>query len=128
MDTDLTGVATVLIDKHFRSFCYTITLNRASNTPTTAAHIHIGDVGEPGPIVIPLAAPPAGGTKSAGCGTASSDLLRDIVNRPDDYYVNVHTEGHPAGAIRGQLVLTSSPKHGGHDGGPTLVCGSGRGA
>jgi len=30
-------------------------------------------------------------------------LLMDIIQHPQDYYVNVHTADFPGGAIRGQL-------------------------
>jgi hypothetical protein len=37
------------------------------------------------------------------CATASASLIADILANPADYYVNVHTKEHPAGAIRSQL-------------------------
>jgi hypothetical protein len=34
-----------------------------------------------------------------------ADLQDDLLARPSDYYVNVHTRAYPDGAVRGQLEL-----------------------
>src|SRR5262249_28548348 len=72
--------------------------------PATAAHIHVGATGVPGPVVVPLA-PPDAFNHSRGC-TKGVDraLITDILTHPYNYYVNVHTTDFPAGAMRGQLV------------------------
>ena len=64
-----------------------------------AAHIHKGKKGVAGPVVIPLFTAP----KHTGCVKASKSLVRSIVKSPAGYYVNVHTQAFPGGAIRGQL-------------------------
>jgi hypothetical protein len=96
------GSASVLFRGDGR-LCFTIIVNRI-DTPT-AAHIHRGVAGTNGPIVIPFTAPETGspGTSSGCFGELDRELLEDIRNNASRYYVNVHTELFPAGAIRGQL-------------------------
>jgi len=70
--------------------------------PATAAHIHRGAAGLAGPPVVTLTTPDAAG-RSQGCAAVDPGLAREIAMRSFDFYVNVHTAPHPAGAIRGQL-------------------------
>jgi hypothetical protein len=95
------GSATILIDG--TTLCFGITVNNLDQP--TAAHIHHGVAGVNGPIVVPLTPPASGnpGASSACLPEVDPDLLREIHVRPGRFYVNVHTEPFPAGAIRGQL-------------------------
>jgi hypothetical protein len=72
-----------------------------SIAPATAAHIHRGPAGVAGPVVIPLTPPTSG--SSSNCVNADPDLIKEIRQNPEDFYVNVHNAPFPAGAIRGQL-------------------------
>ena len=67
--------------------------------PASAAHIHLAPRGEPGPVVVPLSAPTNG--RSSGC-VIDSDADAIVAN-PSAYYVNVHNQPFPGGALRGQL-------------------------
>ncbi|MDP8951076.1 MAG: CHRD domain-containing protein, partial [Actinomycetota bacterium] len=69
--------------------------------PATAAHIHLGFRGEAGPIVAELEAPTDGSSK--GCVAVPRALSLGLKEHPSRYYVEVHNEPFPAGAIRGQL-------------------------
>ena len=68
----------------------------------TAAHIHRGPAGSAGPVVVPLTTPDAAG-RSQGCAAVDPGLARELSLRSSEFYVNVHSAPHPAGAIRGQL-------------------------
>lgn len=67
--------------------------------PATAAHIHLGGMGNAGNVVVPLCTP----CKSGMTGTSkiSAALKKDFTKHL--LYVNVHTAKNPAGEVRGQL-------------------------
>src|SRR6266705_593737 len=52
--------------------------------------------------LIPLTAPVSG--SSSGCKRVDQMVLKDILQNPEQYYINVHTTAHPGGAGRGQLT------------------------
>jgi CHRD domain len=83
--------------------CFGMTV-RGLDQPV-AAHIHRGNPSVSGPIVVPLTQPTSGDAgASSGCVTVSdAKLLSAIVKHPSRYYVNVHTQAFPSGAVRGQL-------------------------
>jgi hypothetical protein len=104
-----TGTATVRLRAGQGQVCYQL---EASNLPpAVAAHIHQGNAGSSGNVVVPLKTPNAAG-KSSGCATALRTLLNSILADPASYYVNVHTAEFPNGAIRGQLTGTSTDSFG----------------
>ena len=74
----------------------------------TAAHIHRGGAGVNGPPVLALTTPDANG-RSQGCATVDPNLAREIGMAPQEFYVNVHNEALPQGAIRGQMRDVSGP-------------------
>lgn len=47
-----TGTATIEIDRNARTLCYAITTQNVA-LPLAAAHIHVGAVGQAGPVVVP---------------------------------------------------------------------------
>ncbi len=100
-DPDGTGTATVNIDATKGEVCYEVTV-RMIDRPT-GMHIHEGEAGESGPVVVPLTAPTASDATSSDCVEAEDSLIGRITARPGDFYVNVHTATYPEGAVRGQL-------------------------
>ena len=96
---DARGNATVRVAPGRNRVCYDVDYR---NIPqVTMAHIHAGRAGVAGPPVVTLRMP-NGGT-SRGCANVSRALARDLIDRPQRFYVNVHSRAFPNGAIRGQL-------------------------
>ena len=87
-----------------RELCYGITVTNIA-TPG-AAHIHKGSPSQAGPIVQALTQPAEGDPgASSDCVQLSSSLASDLAKNPSKYYVNVHNEAFPGGAVRGQLFV-----------------------
>ena len=99
-DEDGIGSASVIIDQELSVLCYA--LHAVNIEPPTAAHIHQGGVDIAGEVVVPLNAP-TGGNASDCIRGLDRDLLERILQDPRAFYVNVHNENFPGGAVRGQL-------------------------
>ena len=107
------GKATVKINVDRRRACFSLSWDRID--APSMAHIHEGDADTAGPIVIPLFMTGDEGLpgdqdlpdtldSAGGCVTeVEKALLRNIKNNPREFYVNIHNDAFPAGAIRGQL-------------------------
>lgn len=66
----------------------------------TMAHIHMGERGTNGPVIIPLVK--NGDTYSAPAGAKLSDAQMQAF-KDGKLYVNVHTAQHKGGEVRAQL-------------------------
>ena len=100
-DEDATGTAVVYLRGDSNEVCVDLTVQNTT-LPTSAAHIHRGAAGEAGPPVVPLTAPGDTGLSST-CVTVEAELMQELINDPQNFYVNVHTDEFPDGAVRGQL-------------------------
>lgn len=86
-------------------------------------HIHEAPAGQNGPILIPLTDDVvlmAGGTAGCGWSKIALNATQAQALTAGNLYLNIHTEGNPAGALRGQLLPTVSPTNGAADG-PTDI-------
>lgn len=100
-DPNGSGTATITLNYGQSQVCWEIQVSGIA-LPATGAHIHEAPATTTGPIVVPLTPPDATGF-SSGCTTVNRELIKDIIQHPEEYYVNVHTTEFPSGAIRGQL-------------------------
>lgn len=98
-DPGTTGTAHLTLNQGQEEVCFDIEVEGES-TPILAAHIHAAPAGVNGGIVVDFQ---WGETFGSGCVEADADLIKDIRQNPEQYYVNVHNATAPAGAARGQL-------------------------
>ncbi|MGH9008787.1 MAG: CHRD domain-containing protein [Acidimicrobiia bacterium] len=94
-----TGDATIEIDADAGQVCQVIS-HENTGAPLTLAHIHEGDAGVNGPVVVDLQVLPSG---QEACSDANPAVLREIVANPGGFYVNLHTDDFPNGVLRGPL-------------------------
>ena len=104
-DKDGSGTAHVALITSEDRLCYS--LEASDIESATKAHIHEGSASENGPVVVKLDPPPEDRT-SSGCTDVNPALLRNLLEKPQNYYVDVHNKEFPHGAIRGQLSLTEA--------------------
>ena len=100
-DPDGSGTASLSLNPGQEEVCFELLVSDIA-LPATGAHIHVGTADVAGPVVVPLTAPDESGT-SSGCVSADRELIKSIIQNPEEYYVNVHSTEFPAGAVRGQL-------------------------
>lgn len=67
----------------------------------TAVRIHEGAAGSGGPSVLDL---DLGGAQPFGCVTGDGATALALINHPENFFVQVMTGSHPAGALRGQVA------------------------
>lgn len=96
---DKDGRGNAVVKVYEARVCYALEVRRIK--PAQAAHIHLGLRGEAGPIVAELKAPTDGSSK--GCVAVPRALSLGLREHPGRYYVNVHNEPYPEGAVRGQI-------------------------
>jgi hypothetical protein len=97
---DRDGSGTAVVKVFQKKLCYTLRVEDIQLVDL-AAHIHLGLRDEAGPVIVTLE-PPTGGSSSA-CTPITRALSLELREHPTRYYVNVHNERFPDGAIRGQL-------------------------
>jgi len=100
---DGTGSASVDINSDQNEICYEINLEGVEGA--NAAHIHSGDEGEAGDVVVDLAyeGDDEGTSEEICIDDIEESVLEEIAEEPEGHYLNVHTEELPDGAVRAQL-------------------------
>jgi hypothetical protein len=98
-DTDGTGTASITLNHGKGEVCYELSVDKIA--AANAAHIHAGAVDKAGPPIANLTPPTNGSSK--GCVALDKDKIKDVMQNPANYYVNVHNAEFPDGAVRGQL-------------------------
>ncbi len=101
-DPDGIGKALITMNADLNFVCWSLTASNIT-LPATASHIHKAAAGVAGPIALGLTAPGANGASSGCAEDVDRALIREILDDPTAFYVNVHTTDHPPGAIRAQL-------------------------
>ena len=94
-DPDGSGTAHVTLNQGQGEVCWHIEVSDVDSP--SAAHIHFGAAGVAGGVAVAL-------SPTSGCvDGVDPELIKDIRQNPDNYYVNVHNADFPPGAVRGQL-------------------------
>jgi hypothetical protein len=104
-DPDASGFVSLSLNQGQAEVCFDLSWEDIDGT-VFAAHIHVAPPGVPGPIVVPLfmgESFPGTGRDSGCVGGVDQALIKAIRHDPAAYYVNIHSDVFPAGAIRGQL-------------------------
>ncbi len=106
-DPDGSGFAVLRLNVEENTICFQLIV-RNIQFPTTGAHIHEAPAGAAGPVVQGLTPPAQAGSSSVGTSNGcvqptDPTLVEDILQNPEDYYVNVHNTTFGGGAVRGQL-------------------------
>jgi CHRD domain len=103
-DANASGTAFITLNQGQGEVCFDLSWAGIDGT-VTAAHIHVGAATVAGPVVVGLFTGAFASTDSvSGCVSAGEELIKAIRQDPANYYVNVHSNMFPAGAIRGQLA------------------------
>lgn len=125
VETDASGYAYFVGDSEAGEIRYTLEVDYLCNA--TQAHIHLGGADEDGPVVAWLY-PEEGGEAELVEGRFDGVLAEGVLIADnlvgewegasieaakaafdeEDAYVNIHTEDHPGGEIRGQIRIINS--------------------
>lgn len=106
--TDAQGVAMFSINQATHVVFINASFSHLSG-PITGVHIHEGAPGENGPVIINLGPIRDGNTLKGTIKDLGDEVLNKMLS--GNYYINVHTDQHPAGEIRGQIGLETDYRY-----------------
>jgi hypothetical protein len=101
-DLDGIGTAHLTLNQGQGEVCFDISVS-GIGLPVNAAHIHVGASTTTGGVVVGLILAPDADGVASGCVSADPALIKAIRQNPEGYYVNIHNDEFPPGALRGQL-------------------------
>lgn len=94
-DPDGIGMGTLKIDGATNEIVWDFGANNIY-VPIIGFHIHNAPAGMNGPVVVNF--------NGMFSGSLTSVVAQDILAKPSDFYLNLHTQEFPGGAIRGQVA------------------------
>lgn len=101
-DANGTGESRFIFYPNKSKICYTIQVSGIGRA--TSAHLHKAPAGRAGPVKLKLN-PPQDGTSEHECiRDLGERFIKKIGGNPSGYYVDVHNDAFPEGALRGQLT------------------------
>jgi hypothetical protein len=98
------GVGAALVDISGTKLCPNLKVTMGEKP--TAAHIHQGAKGAAGPVFVDLKPEFTSGEsayESKKCVDITAEQSAALIASPEAYYLNIHSDAHPNGAVRGQL-------------------------
>lgn len=102
-DPDGIGRAVITVNDAANQLCVALQFTGV-DLPLTGFHIHLAPPTAPGPVVVPFPTPQA--FQSYQCVTVENEALLDnIAANPGQYYINIHNQLYPGGALRGQIQV-----------------------
>jgi hypothetical protein len=100
-DPDGEGGVFVTLGRNSGTFCFFANAANIS-PPLTAVQLHRGLRGQAGQVIQDLHGPSTDPHVS-GCFNLGRDLIRDMSKNRNNYYIDIHNQEFPDGALRGQL-------------------------
>lgn len=106
--SDAQGVGVFTLDEDKTNLYINVSLSHLSG-PITGMHIHESGVGSNGPVVFNLTTFLTGNRGKGVLKNITPEVITKLL--AGDYYINVHTEMHPGGEIRGQIGLETDHRY-----------------
>jgi hypothetical protein len=100
-DPNGSGMARMIFYPQKNKICYRVTVSGIQTA--TRAHLHMGDAGGEGGIVKLNLLPPRNSARECVRGLGER-FIKKIAHNSSSYYVDVHNNDYPDGALRGQLT------------------------
>jgi len=106
LDTPMAGLGVVVVtfNDDGTSSALVIASAYGNETPITASHIHIGDADVAGAVICPMTGAEFTNPVVTTCNF-TVDQTNALLSPQGSLYMQVHTQAHPGGEIRDQLIF-----------------------